>query len=136
MTAESCCIDGRPFKKLEREFVCVVCACKVCGEHSTGSRTNPFTGEGGHACQRCLSETVDGTLEAQVAALHRQLQSLGPALKSLTAEVQALREEVQGVRQEIANQPAPRPRVARSRQVIPKPAKAPARRKKPPAPVA
>ena len=134
MTAESCYFDGRPFGKLEREFVCVVCARKVCGEHSTGDRTNPFTGERGHACRRCLGETVDGTLEAQVAALHRQLQTLGPALKSLTAEVQALREAVQVGRPEVGNQPAPRTRVTRSRKAAPKPA--PVRRKKPPAPVA
>ncbi len=116
MSPETCCIDGRPFGKLEREFVCVVCARKVCGEHSTDSRINPFTGERGHACRRCLGETVEGTLEAQVAALYRQLHTLGPELKALTAEVQALRQAVT----QVTRKPAPRPRTPRSQPVAQK----------------
>ncbi len=128
MSTETCCIDGRPFGKLEREFVCVVCARKVCGEHSTDYRINPFTGERGHACRRCLGETVEGTLEAQVAALYRQLHGLGSELKALTAEVQALRQE----KIPVASKPAPRPRTPRSKPA--KPTKTPARKKKPESP--
>ena len=146
MSAEACCFDGRPFGKLEREFVCVVCARRVCAEHSTDYRINPFTGERGHACRRCLAETVEGNVEAQVASLFRQFQSFGAELKALTAEVQALRQEVS---KKPEPPPAPEPAAAASktaRTAKPakspkpppptKPAKAPARLKKSPAPAA
>ena len=134
MSAAVCYIDGRPFGKLAREFVCVVCARKVCGEHSSDYRINPFTGERGHACQRCLGETVEGTVEAQVAALFRQLQSFGTELKTLTAEVQALRQEVSSL-------PKSRPRTPRSTDQVRVPPTSfatpvKARKKKSPAPIA
>ena len=132
MSAEACCFDGRPFKKLEREFVCVVCARKVCSEHSSDSRISPFTGERGHACRRCLAETIEGTVEAQVALLHRQMQSFGAELKALAAAVQALR-------QEVSRPPPPPPSRARAPRAAAKavkPTKSPARKAKSAEPVA
>lgn len=88
MTQNACFIDGKPLGLTDREHVCVVCARKVCSEHSTGDRLNPHTGESGRACQRCLGQTVDDEVKAQVGWLHRQLTAwqrgeLGPALEAL-----------------------------------------------------
>ena len=76
MSSTTCVIDGKPFGKVDREHVCVVCARRVCTDHSTGDRMNPHTGETGRACQRCLGQTIDDKVEAQVAWLHREVVAM------------------------------------------------------------
>jgi hypothetical protein len=79
MSSITCVIDGKPFGKVDREHVCVVCARRVCSDHSTADRMNPHTGEAGRACQRCLGQTIDDKVEAQVAWLHREVVALQQA---------------------------------------------------------
>jgi hypothetical protein len=71
---KTCVMDGAPFGALDREHTCIVCARAVCANHSTKGKMNPRTGEAGRACERCVSQTMDGDIETYVAHVFRELR--------------------------------------------------------------